>query len=222
MRLCIVNPAGGVGAAEEQGQFVEARDDWTFSMLLRHLAEIGLLSFPDRGPSTAPKGLSDRLPPNVALTSDGVVFDVKKRLEDYAIQPETKLYISSATYSMPTRLFVILAETGDTYGFEVFSADRVQVLMRLIKTRLGVEEDGMILVHRGARLDPEKSLQDQCVCRDALVYLLLTSQAPPVPRSPPPPAPAGGVRGKNPGTPRGKDAKDAKKKPEAKKGKKSK
>nr|PIM05434.1 hypothetical protein TGCOUG_262160 [Toxoplasma gondii COUG] len=222
MRLCIVNPEDSAGEAEDRGQYIEAHGDWTFSMLLRYLWENGIFSLPGKRQSGSQNGLADGLP-SVMLTSNGVLFDMEKKIDDYALQPETKVYISTATYGMPTRLFVVLAETGETHGFEVFAADRVQVLMRLIRTRLGVEEDDMILVHRGSRLDPEKSLEDQCVGRDALVYLLRISEAPPLPPLPLPPTPAAlPVKGKTPTSPRGKDARDAKKRPETKKGKKSK
>lgn len=56
------------------------------------------------------------LPSNITLTSDGIVYDLKKRIEDYkSIVPNTKMYITSVPYHMATRIFIVFAETGETF-----------------------------------------------------------------------------------------------------------
>lgn len=70
----------------------------------------------------------------------------------------------------------------------MWSGDRVEELERLIERRLGVGISDMILVHRGEELDACKTLEEQLVPTDALVYLLLKSQKPPLPLPPPPSA----------------------------------
>ncbi|PFH37846.1 hypothetical protein BESB_001880 [Besnoitia besnoiti] len=184
-------------------------------MLLHHLAGTNFFASAARGArGTAPTLVKSSLTgvgglQNAALTADGVVFDSKKKPEDYSIGPETRLYVTSVPYSMPTRLFIVYAETGETVAVEMLAADPVSVLMRLLHTRLGLEPEDLLLVHRGEVLERDHSLQEQGVASDALVYLLLKSQQPPLP----PPAP---VSRSPPGAQKGalaaKEAEEAKKK----------
>ncbi|PHJ18003.1 hypothetical protein CSUI_008172 [Cystoisospora suis] len=198
--LYVINPANQ--NEEKKEVAIEAQPDWTVQMLLRYLAEKGIFSSSSTSssrkrthPLHSKASLSQQqgeiivLPTNITLTSDGIVYDLKKRIEEYkSIVPNTKMYITSVPYHMATRIFIVFAETGETFDFEMWSGDRVEELERSIERRLGVEISDMILVHRGEELDACKTIEEQLVPTDALVYLLLKSQKPPLPLPPPPSA----------------------------------
>lgn len=127
--LHVVNPRNH----EDKKEYtVEAQSDWTIRMLLGHLAEKGVFTPPPSSSSSSAGRKKSHahhqkasvshhgdtaLPPsNAALTSDGIVYDLKKRIEDYkSIGPSAKLYITSLPYRMATRIFIVFAETGETF-----------------------------------------------------------------------------------------------------------
>lgn len=124
--VCVINPANQ--NEEKKEVTIEAQPDWTIQMLLRYLAEKGIFSTPSsssrkrthplhpKASLSQPQGEMIVLPSNITLTSDGIVYDLKKRIEDYkSIVPHTKMYITSVPYHMATRIFIVFAETGETF-----------------------------------------------------------------------------------------------------------